>query len=198
MSFTKKVKTFFVVPTSLFAFRSPDPTRSVSAGLRRQRPVLLSWFLLSCVAGALADAKRRRRRDLAAAERKLRTLEELIGEERAGTAGDRPETRKRLRAVGVGRREDMAAWEDERRALERAEAERRAKLGFWKRYFGSTTAGEESDVRVRSSVCLFCCSSDTDRQRLALALVLARSSRRRRSRVRCASAGSGVRSLARC
>lgn len=152
MGFTQRLKSFFIVPTSLFSFRSPDPNQTIAAGLRRRRPVLLSWFLLSCVAGALADAKRRLAADRTAVDRKIRCLEELIAEERAGRAGDREQTRKRLRAVGLVRREDQELWAREQAEQVRVEEARRAKLGFWKRHFGSRSADEEAEVRFSRNV----------------------------------------------
>lgn len=148
MGFTQRLKSFFIVPTSLFTFRSPDPNQTIAAGLRRRRPVLLSWFLLSCVAGALADAKRRLAADRAAVDRKIRCLEELIAEERDVRPGAREQTRKRLRAVGLVRREDQELWASEQGEQAKLEDARRAKLGFWKRYFGSRAAEDEAEVRL--------------------------------------------------
>jgi hypothetical protein len=151
MSFTQRLRSYFIVPS--FSFRSPNPDQTVAAGLRQRRPVLLSWFLLSCVAGVLADAKRRLAADRAAVDRKIRCLEELIAEERAGRAGELEQTRKRLRAVGLVRREDQELWAREQAEQAALEKARRAKLGFWKRHFGSKTAEEEekaAEVRLPS------------------------------------------------
>lgn len=147
MSLKARLRSFFPIPTGSVPFRPPtEGGTTIRSGFRQRQPVLISWFLLSCVAGALLDARKSSLASFDDADRKIRLLQELIQDEKDGRPGSADETRKRLRTVGLGRREDRELWEKERAEKEKTEQERRSKMGFWQRHFGRE--GAEPAVRA--------------------------------------------------
>lgn len=149
MSLRARLRSFFPIPTASVPFRPPtEGGTTIRSGFRQRQPVLISWFLLSCVAGALLDARKSSLASFDDADRKIRLLQELIQDEKDGLPGSPDETRKRLRAVGLGRREDRELWEKERAEKEKTEQERRSKMGFWQRHFGR----EGAEPAVRASL----------------------------------------------
>lgn len=137
---------FVFIPKALPKAYASDALPQIRQRLARSRPILITWFLTSCVAGWLHDLRKRSTLELDLVDRQIRVLEGLVGDLKHGKA--ERDVERELVLVGLRERPAEKGFLETKEERELREAEEESQLPLLKRWFGR---------RLTDQVCFIVC-----------------------------------------